>query len=78
MNLTFSQGRIIANHHELVIRLDGSARVTLQASAEDVRLIQQPQLIIATGSGVQWSIHLDNSEQLKELSGCLGIAIDKM
>ncbi|MCM0148861.1 DUF3389 domain-containing protein [Photobacterium galatheae] len=78
MNLIFSQGRIIANHHELVIRLNGSARVTLQASAEDVRLIQQPLLITATGSGVQWSIHLDDSDQLKQLSECLGIAIEKI
>lgn len=78
MNLTFSQGRIIANHHELVIRLDGNARVTLQARAEDVRLIQHPVLITASGSGVQWSIHLDDDTQLRQLSECLGIAIENI
>ncbi|GAL03326.1 hypothetical protein JCM19237_6219 [Photobacterium aphoticum] len=31
MNITFSEGRIIANQHELVVRLNGQARVTLQA-----------------------------------------------
>ena len=57
MILIFSQGRIVANQHELVIRLEGTGKVTLQARADDIRLLRQPNIITATGSGVQWMIH---------------------
>ncbi|KKC99390.1 MULTISPECIES: DUF3389 domain-containing protein [Photobacterium] len=76
MILTFSQGRIVANQHELVIRLDGAGKVNLQARADDIRLLRQPNMITATGSGVQWSIHLDDDAQLEAMSDCMGIAID--
>ncbi|WP_299012954.1 DUF3389 domain-containing protein [uncultured Photobacterium sp.] len=75
MNLTFSEGRIIANQHELVIRLNGSARVTLQALVDDVNLIGGANVITAMGSGVNWSVRLDNEEQLREVSEVIGIAI---
>lgn len=75
MNLTFSEGRIIANQHELVVRLDGSARVTLQALVDDVTLISGANVITASGSGVNWSVRLDNAEQLTQLSEAIGIAI---
>ncbi|MDO6706708.1 DUF3389 domain-containing protein [Photobacterium sp. 1_MG-2023] len=78
MNLNFSQGRVIANQHELVIRLEGKNRVTLQARTDDIRLIRQPVLLTASGSGVHWSVHLDDDAQLAQLSDELGIAIEEM
>ncbi|MBV1839747.1 MULTISPECIES: DUF3389 domain-containing protein [Photobacterium] len=76
MNIVFSQGRVIANQHELVIRLDGDARITLQAMAEDVSLRGKGvNVVTAMGTGVNWSVRLDNEEQLILLADALGIAI---
>ncbi|MCW8329970.1 DUF3389 domain-containing protein [Photobacterium sp. SDRW27] len=75
MNLTFSEGRIIANQHELVVRLNGSARASLQSLVDDVTLIGGANVITASGSGVNWSVRLDSAEQLAELSEAIGIAI---
>jgi len=75
MNLTFSEGRIIANQHELVVRLDGNARAALQALVDDVTLIGGANVITATGSGVNWSVRLDNTEQLSQLAEAIGISI---
>ncbi|MGF1879242.1 DUF3389 domain-containing protein [Photobacterium frigidiphilum] len=75
MLMTFSEGKIIANQHELVIRIESAAKVTLQAQVDEVTLIGGANVITATGSGINWSIRLDNEEQLKELSNEIGIAI---
>lgn len=76
MNIVFSQGRVIANQYELVIRLDGDARITLQAMAEDVSLRGKGvNVVTAMGTGVNWSVRLDNEEQLILLADALGIAI---
>ena len=75
MNLSFSEGRIIANQHELVVRLDGVSRVSLQARVDDVTLIGGANVVTATGSGVNWSVRLDNEEQLNNLANAIGIAI---
>ncbi len=75
MNLSFSEGRIIANQHELVVRLDGTSRVTLQARVDDVTLIGGANVVTATGSGVNWSVKLDSEEQLNQLADAIGIAI---
>jgi len=75
--MTFSEGKIIANQHELVIRIESAAKVTLQAQVDEVTLIGGANVITATGSGINWSIRLDNEEQLKELSNEIGIAIQK-
>jgi len=75
MNLSFSEGRIIANQHELVVRLDGASRVTLQARVDDVTLIGGANVVTATGSGVNWSVKLDSEEQLNQLADAIGIAI---
>ncbi|EAS41463.1 DUF3389 domain-containing protein [Photobacterium profundum] len=77
MLMTFSEGKIIANQHELVIRIESAAKVTLQAQVDEVTLIGGANVITATGSGINWSIRLDNEEQLKELSNEIGIAIQK-
>jgi hypothetical protein len=77
MLMTFSEGKIIANQHELVIRIESAAKVTLQAQVDEVTLIGGANVITATGSGINWSVRLDNEEQLKELSNEIGIAIKK-
>jgi hypothetical protein len=77
MLMTFSEGKIIANQHELVIRIESAAKVTLQAQVDEVTLIGGANVITATGSGINWSVRLDNEEQLKELSNEIGIAIQK-
>ncbi|MGR5062927.1 DUF3389 domain-containing protein [Photobacterium sp. DNB22_13_2] len=76
MTIVFSAGRIIANQHEVVVRLDGSARVLLQATADDVTLLGNgANVITAMGSGVNWSFRLDSEQQLEELADVLGVAI---
>ncbi|MFT6986240.1 MAG: hypothetical protein ACJAT7_002065 [Psychromonas sp.] len=75
MLITFSQGKIIANHRELMVKLEGRAKVTLQAQVDDVELIGSANVVTALASGVNWSTRLDNSEQLEALSTAIGIAI---
>ncbi|MGF1726217.1 DUF3389 domain-containing protein [Photobacterium nomapromontoriensis] len=76
MNIEFSEGRIIANQHELVVRLNGSARVTLQAMVDDVSLIGKgANVVTAMGSGVNWSVRLETEQQLQSLSDAIGVAI---
>jgi hypothetical protein len=77
MLITFSEGKIIANQHELVIRIESAAKVTLQAQVDEVTLIGGANVITATGSGINWSVRLDSEEQLKELSNEIGIAIQE-
>ncbi|UTV30219.1 DUF3389 domain-containing protein [Photobacterium atrarenae] len=76
MNSTFSQGRIIANQRELVIRIEGQGRVTLQAMVDDIRLLGGANVVTASGSGVNWSVCLDNEAQLAELAEATGIAVE--
>ncbi|MGF1701779.1 DUF3389 domain-containing protein [Photobacterium makurazakiensis] len=76
MNITFSEGRVIANQYELVVRLNGNARVMLQAMVDDVTLMGKgANVITAMGSGVNWSVKLDNAQQLEQIAQSLGIAI---
>ncbi|MGR5146945.1 DUF3389 domain-containing protein [Photobacterium alginatilyticum] len=75
MNLSFSEGRIIANQHELVVRLNGVSRASLQARVDDITLISGANVVTATGSGVNWSVRLDSEEQLNQLAEAVGIAI---
>ena len=78
MNITFSEGRIIANQHELVVRLNGESRVTLQAMVDDITLMGRgANVITAMGSGVNWSVRLDSVEQLQEVADAIGIAIQE-
>ena len=77
MTLVFSAGRIIANQHEVVVRLDGASRVSLQATVEDITLLGKgANVITAMGSGVNWSLRLDSEQQLEELAEMLGVAIE--
>lgn len=76
MKITFSEGDIIANQHELVVRLNNSSRTTVQAEIDALTLIGGANVISAVGSGMKWSIKLDNSEQLELLAQEIGIAIE--
>ncbi len=76
MLITFSQGKIIANHREIMVKLEGDAKVTLQAQVDEVELIGTVNIVTAVGSGLNWSIRLDSSDQLQTLSAEIGIAIN--
>lgn len=75
MMITFSQGRIIANNREIMVKIQGNAKITLQAQVDDVELIGNANVICAVGSGINWSLRLDSSDQLKALATETGIAI---
>ncbi|NVP00328.1 DUF3389 family protein, partial [Photobacterium damselae subsp. damselae] len=55
MIIEFSQGKIIANQREVVIRLNGEARVSLQSQVDEITLIAGANVVTATGSGLSWS-----------------------
>jgi len=75
MLIPFSQGRIIANNREVMIKIDGDARVTLQVQVDELELIGGANVITAVGSGINWSVRLDDSNQLQTLADETGIAI---
>jgi len=75
MLIPFSQGRIIANNREVMIKIEGDARITLQAQVDELDLIGGANVITAVGSGINWSIRLDDSKQLQTLATETGIAI---
>lgn len=73
MVITFSGGKIIATLHELVVRLDGEYRVTLQAQVDAIQLIGKgANVISANGSECKWSIKLDDEQQLREIANEVG------
>jgi len=76
MKMTFSEGDIIANQHELVIRLNNASKTVLQAEVDAIMLIGGANVINAVGSGLKWSIKLDDEEQLAYLANEIGIAIE--
>ncbi|WIH25397.1 DUF3389 domain-containing protein [Photobacterium damselae] len=75
MIIEFSQGKIIANQREVVIRLNGEARVSLQSQVDEITLIAGANVVTATGSGLSWSVKLDTEEQLQSLASEIGVAI---
>ncbi|CEO41996.1 DUF3389 domain-containing protein [Photobacterium kishitanii] len=75
MIITFSQGKIIATQHEVVIRIDGCCRIMMQAQVDELTLIGGANVITAVGSGLNWSVKLDTDEQLQQLAAEIGIAI---
>ncbi|OBU17494.1 PTS sugar transporter subunit IIA [Photobacterium aquimaris] len=75
MIITFSQGKIIATQHEVVIRIEGDCRITMQAQVDELTLIGGANVITAIGSGLNWSVKLDTDEQLQQLAAEIGIAI---
>ncbi|PSV06357.1 DUF3389 domain-containing protein [Photobacterium kishitanii] len=75
MIITFSQGKIIATQHEVVIRINGCCRIMMQAQVDELTLIGGANVITAVGSGLNWSVKLDTDEQLQQLAAEIGIAI---
>ncbi|GAA4874303.1 DUF3389 domain-containing protein [Ferrimonas pelagia] len=75
MKFQFSQGTLIANPHELMVRLDGPARITFQAAADAIQLVGIANVVTGFGGGVSWSVKLDNDEQMAILAQELGLEI---
>ena len=75
MLITFNQGKIIANNRDLMVKLEGDAKVTLQAQVDEITLIGGANVITALGSRLSWSVRLDNREQLENLAAEIGMAI---
>ncbi|QIZ75530.1 DUF3389 domain-containing protein [Ferrimonas lipolytica] len=75
MKLTFSQGVLIANPNELMVRLEGPARITFQAAADNIQLVGIANVITGFGGGVSWSLQLDDEGQLQLLAQELGLEI---
>jgi len=60
--ITFSGGKVIATTHELVVKLSGPHRVSLQSQIDAVSLIGQgANVIVAHGSETTWSVKLNKS-----------------
>lgn len=75
MIIEFEQGKIIATQHEIVVRINGNARINLQAQIDELTLIAGANVVTAVGSGINWSVKLDSNEQLQLLADEIGIAI---
>ncbi|ANU38402.1 DUF3389 domain-containing protein [Vibrio scophthalmi] len=76
MVIEFSNGKIIATPHELVVKVNGAHMITLQAQSDAVQLIGRGANVIAVHSSeAKWSIKLDDEQQLIDLASQLGIAI---
>ncbi|AAW87345.1 hypothetical protein VF_A0275 [Aliivibrio fischeri ES114] len=76
MKISFSEGDIIANQREIVIRLSNKSRTTLQAEVDAITLIGGANVINAVGSGAKWSVKLDDEVQLQQLAEEIGIAVE--
>lgn len=76
MVIEFSLGKIIATQREIVIKLSGSAMVTLQAQTDAIQMLGRgANVVLSHGAECKWSIKLDNEEQLAELSREIGTDI---
>ena len=76
MVIEFSLGKIIATQREIVIKLSGSAMVTLQAQTDAIQLLGRgANVVLSHGAECKWSIKLDNEEQLADLAREIGIDI---
>ncbi|WP_434139278.1 DUF3389 domain-containing protein [Photobacterium leiognathi] len=75
MIIEFEQGKIIATQHEVVVRINGNARINLQAQIDELTLIAGANVVTAVGSGINWSVKLDSNEQLQLLADEIDIAI---
>ncbi|XAW88252.1 DUF3389 domain-containing protein [Vibrio sp. CDRSL-10 TSBA] len=76
MVIDFKSGKIVVTPFELVVRLNGEHRVTLQAQSDAVQLIGKGANVISVnGSEAKWSIKLDNEQQLQQIGAELGCEI---
>lgn len=77
MLIEFSAGKIIANQHEVVVRLVGDQMVTMQAQIDAIQLIGKgANVVLANAGECKWSIKLDSESQLLALSQVVGIAVE--
>ncbi|MFB9136844.1 DUF3389 domain-containing protein [Vibrio sp. AK197] len=77
MIIPISIGKVIVTPFEVVIKLEGSQMVTLQASRDTLNLIGRGANVVACNTGeAKWSIKLDNEQQLQVLSQEIGVEID--
>ncbi|GAB2650386.1 DUF3389 domain-containing protein [Vibrio panuliri] len=77
MVIEFSIGKIIATPHEVVIKIQGTQMITLQAQTDAIQLIGRgANVVTANCSEAKWSIKLDNEQQLLDLAAQIGIAIE--
>ncbi|WP_281259835.1 DUF3389 domain-containing protein [Vibrio albus] len=68
-----SWGKIIVTPFELVVRMEGAHRVTMQATTDAVQLIGQGVNVISVnGSECKWSVKLDSEEQLRQIASEMG------
>ncbi|WP_413283291.1 DUF3389 domain-containing protein [Vibrio sp. MA40-2] len=75
MLIEFSVGKIVANQHEISVRLNGEYSVSMQAQVEAIQLLGRgANVVVANTGGCKWSIKLDNQQQLEKLSQAIGIA----
>jgi hypothetical protein len=75
MLIAFSGGKIIVTAHEVVVRLSGEHRVTLQSHVDELQLIGNgANVLLANCGACKWSLKLDNELQLIQLADAIGIA----
>ncbi|PMH41416.1 PTS sugar transporter subunit IIA [Vibrio sp. 10N.286.49.B3] len=76
MVINFTSGKIILTMHEIVVRLNGDQRITMQAQVDAVQLIGKGANVISVnGAECKWSFKLDSEQQLREIAQELSIAI---
>ncbi len=75
MVIEFRYGKIIVTPHEMVVRLEGEHKATMQAASEAVQLIGGANVVVVNGSEAKWSIKLDTELQLKQIANHLGCEI---
>ncbi len=76
MIIEFSHGKIIANLHDVVIRLNSMPSASLQCHVDAIKLIGRgANVITAYDLQCQWTVKLDNEQQVQNLADFLGIPI---
>ncbi|KXF83121.1 DUF3389 family protein [Enterovibrio coralii] len=73
MVLQISGGRVIANMHEVMVKLQEN-RATLQAQVDDISILSAAKMLVVSGGSVNWSISLETEENVHALSEATGIA----
>ncbi|WP_070966371.1 DUF3389 family protein [Vibrio sonorensis] len=77
MRIDFSSGKIVVTSQEIQIRIDGDSQIVLRARADAIALLGGgANVVVANDSEVQWSVRLDDVQQLEEISSCLGVKIN--
>ena len=76
MVIDFKGGKVIVTPFEIVVRLDGEHRVTMQAQTDAVQLIGKGANVISVnGAECKWSIKMDNEQQLRQIASEIGCDI---